>query len=148
MLMKVFDFILLVLLGFISLYFPRFFLRRYKNLSSSELRDVAGLATMVRLYPWKQVLFASVSGVVLFTIGTLLWPIVGTRVYFLFGVWVALLGMFDGWFAAKTGIYPTPEKIGYFYVVGDGEYDRKLGKIHLWVGVTVAVVIIVWAILL
>jgi hypothetical protein len=145
--MNVIVLILFVLAGFIALYFPRFFLRKYRSVSSSDLTN-ARKTDVSRQYPWIQLSYAAVTGISLFTCGFVLWPTAGTKVYSLLGSWVALLGGFDGWFAAKTGVYPLPEKIGYFYALGNDEYICKLGKIHLCVGVTVAAAIIAWVIFL
>jgi hypothetical protein len=135
--------LLFVLAGFVVLYFPRPFLRKWKGLSSSELRNLRK-ATELQRYPWIQLGYAVVSGAACFIVGLLLWPSCGTKVYALFGAWVALLGVFDGWFAAWTGVYPIPERIGYFYVTGNDEYIGKLGKIHICVAVAIAVLITTW----
>lgn len=145
--MNVFALMLSVLAGFVALYFPRFFLRKYRSVSSSDLKNI-GRTKESKWYPWTQLSYALVTGVALLICGLLLWPSVGTKVYSLFGAWVALLGTFDGWFATKTCIYPLPEKTGYFYAAGNDEYFRKLGKIHIGVGVTVAVAIIAWGVFL
>jgi hypothetical protein len=138
--------ILFILMCFTAWEFPRFFLRKYRRFTVSELRDTEKGA-ISRAYPWSQVIYAIISGLALLICGVLLWTYLGGKVYALAGAWVAQLGIFDGCFAAKTGIYPIPQRIGYFYVVENDEYTCRLSKIHIGVGVIVASAIIVWVIL-